>query len=116
MTLDHLFSQIEKEGMAFNNLFQYNDGSWQCNLRDATHAYEFGRGATAPEAIKAAIENLQGGKHLLMEKRPEAQERYLAEHGAPASSPERKEKIKSAIAGLSPAQRAALIKSLAEKK
>jgi len=33
MTLEELLEEVKDRGLLVNNLFQLDDGSWQCNLR-----------------------------------------------------------------------------------
>lgn len=51
-------------GLAINNLFQRQDGQWQCNLRGESFASEFGLGPTLEAALEAAIERWRGGEQV----------------------------------------------------
>lgn len=62
-----LLAQVVDSGWRVNNLFQFNDGMWRCNLRyqtqnrgeTITHYHEFADAATPEEAVKSAIWNMQ---------------------------------------------------------
>jgi hypothetical protein len=56
--LDALLQQAASRGLHINNLFQRQDGSWQCNLRpagDAGPAQKFALGATAADALARCL-------------------------------------------------------------
>lgn len=42
-------------GVKCNNLFQLDDGTWRCNVRDAQGTYEFFDHPDAIEAMKGAL-------------------------------------------------------------
>jgi hypothetical protein len=50
-----LLDEIADRGWFLNNLFQRNDGSWRCNLRDYTVATGWGQGHSSTVAIEAAM-------------------------------------------------------------
>lgn len=53
--LERLIEQAAARGLLVNNLFQLDSGLWQANLRCASGAFEWGRGASAPEALASAL-------------------------------------------------------------
>lgn len=57
-TLERMLGRVVRLGMRFNNLFECEDGLWQCNLRnrDSTQFFDYGKGKTAKLAIVAAVE------------------------------------------------------------
>lgn len=54
-----LLAEVADRGFLFNNLFQRADASWQCNLRNATHATGFGLGPSPTVAIEAALASVE---------------------------------------------------------
>jgi hypothetical protein len=66
--LSALLAQVVESGWRVNNLFQFNDGKWRCNLRfqtqnrggdTITHYHEFADADTPVEAVQSAIWNMQ---------------------------------------------------------
>lgn len=54
-TIDDLIAEVNRRGLYLNNLNQIHDGSWQANVTDRERFWEFGKGDTPNEAIKAAL-------------------------------------------------------------
>lgn len=52
--MDELLARLAAEGVLINNLFQLDDGRWQCNLR-RTDFTGWGVAETAQEAIIASL-------------------------------------------------------------
>lgn len=65
--LSALLAEVVKSGWRVNNLFQFNDGNWRCNLRfqaqnrgeTLTYYHEFADAQTPEEAVKSAIWNMK---------------------------------------------------------
>lgn len=55
MPLSQLIADANAEGWLINNLFQLDDGSWQANLRSATHITAFGVGPDPTTALTSAM-------------------------------------------------------------
>lgn len=55
MTVDDLIVEVANRHLRLNNLFQLEDGRWQANITDGERFWEFGRGDTAVEALRAAL-------------------------------------------------------------
>jgi len=56
-TIDQTLADVAAHGWVVNNLFQTQDGKWQCNLRrDGAKViqHEYATGATAAEALAGA--------------------------------------------------------------
>jgi hypothetical protein len=68
--LERRLQLLADHNIKVNNLFQLDDGTWQCNLRDDEYGYEFGQGKTLYDAIKAAFFLMlySGGKEKLHEQ------------------------------------------------
>jgi hypothetical protein len=66
-TLEDLLAIVANDGLQVNNLFQIEDGSWQANVRRSLVFHEFGRGATACDALSNAIDVYKAvlGSHKL---------------------------------------------------
>lgn len=56
--IESLFAEIAEAGWLVSNLFQRDDGLWQCNLRSATHHTGFGIAESPAEAIESAIDQI----------------------------------------------------------
>lgn len=59
-SVDDLLVLVEARGLRLANLFQFEvPGTglwrWQANITDGQRFWEFGRGASAPEALRAAL-------------------------------------------------------------
>lgn len=59
-TVDDLLTIVENRGFRLANLFQYQipglaEWRWQANVTDGLRYWEFGRGSTAVEALRAAL-------------------------------------------------------------
>lgn len=59
MSVDELLLEIEERGWLLNNLFQRDDGSWQCNLRTVTHHTAYGKGPSPDLALAEAIDAIE---------------------------------------------------------
>lgn len=57
--LEDLLSELSDRGWLVSNLFQRPDGTWQANLRTATHHTDFGLGLTAFDALAAAMDRIE---------------------------------------------------------
>jgi len=55
MTFDQFLAETRSRGLRVINLFELEDGRWQANLTRESKAFNFGRGASAGEAMAAAI-------------------------------------------------------------
>lgn len=55
MSVDALLEVVRQRGLRLNNLFQLEDGRWQANVTDGLKYWEFGRGDSAEEALRAAL-------------------------------------------------------------
>lgn len=53
--IERLLETIASRHFLVNNLFQRSDGTWQCNLRNASHAAAWGFGPTCADALAEAI-------------------------------------------------------------
>ena len=65
MSVDALLQQAASRGLHINNLFQRQDGSWQCNLRPAAGdgpSQRFAVGGTAAEALALALSEMKTDK------------------------------------------------------
>lgn len=65
MTLEDLITVVNERGYLVSNLYQTPENApggyprWQANLVTAAKEYEWGFGATAVEALTAALENTE---------------------------------------------------------
>ena len=58
--LEALIAEAHERGLRINNLFE-TGGAWQANVADGGVFFEFGRGASAADALRAALSHK---KHL----------------------------------------------------
>jgi hypothetical protein len=56
LAIDTLLEELAERGWLLNNLFQLDNGTWQCNLRTATHHTAYAQGETAVIALDLAID------------------------------------------------------------
>jgi hypothetical protein len=56
MTIEELIQEVANRNLRLNNLFQLDNGRWQANITDGSRFWEFGKGATAGEALIAALQ------------------------------------------------------------
>lgn len=55
--MNELLAEIADRGFLVNNLFQLDDGSWQCNLRSPDHLFtDWSRGPTPIIALSLALD------------------------------------------------------------
>lgn len=57
--LTTILAEIWERGWLVSNLFQLHDGTWQANLRNATHHTEFARADSPHLALSLAIDLLE---------------------------------------------------------
>lgn len=55
VTIEALIDRAHAHGLKMNNLFEYDDTSWQANFRDGAGGKPYGQGRTPVEAIEAAL-------------------------------------------------------------
>lgn len=75
--VDELLAQCASRGLLVNNLFQLDSGHWQANLRCAAGAFEWAQGASAGQALAAALAVAAGGPEPFY--KPPAQSAKTAE-------------------------------------
>jgi hypothetical protein len=68
MTIEDLLDEIADRGWLVNNLFQRADGSWQANLRTATHHTDWGVADSPAIALSLAIDAIETAEEF--ESRP----------------------------------------------
>jgi len=54
-TLDELLAEITHAKLRVSNLFQLDDGTWRCNLRNSTLAFSFYDHPNPTAAVRGAI-------------------------------------------------------------
>lgn len=65
--IDPLLTECAERGWLLNNLFQLDNGTWQCNLRTATHFTAYGRGFDATMALGAAMDCIENAQEFTEE-------------------------------------------------
>jgi hypothetical protein len=61
-SLEDLIEVAHARGLRINNLYQFEDG-WRANVNYGKEFYEFGKGKTAAEALRAALEKAKRAGH-----------------------------------------------------
>lgn len=57
MTVESALAEVKENSLLLFNLFQLKTGQWQANLWDGEKSWNFGRGESMEDAIRAALRN-----------------------------------------------------------
>lgn len=57
MTVESAIAEVREHSLLVLNLFQLKTGQWQANLWDGEKSWDFGRGGSMEDAIRAALRN-----------------------------------------------------------
>lgn len=90
--LESVIAEVHEHGLLVNNLFELSPGKWQANVRSDSElaGWEFGHGATASEALSAALVNAlrDHGREPLHEQRDRSEQSANAARSTTKSAEE----------------------------